>query len=336
MATSGTYSFSVTAAQIINYAMLLIGKLGEGQTISTQEQSDCLFMLEMLAKQWQGKADGAPGLKLHCMRHGRLFLQDNTGKYILGPDGAGWCYAPPASLFPSHLGTVLTSTAASGAFSINVANVAYNAVNSIGVGDNAGIVLDNGNIFWTKVAGLGGYNLGISTAMPSNASKGNTAFFYPTSNQGTKPITIESAFLRDSNNEDTPLRIMKSIQEYDSLPSKTDPNNVSDPIAIYVESQGLTDAVLYTDCAGAQDVTKYICISYIESIQDFGATTNGPDYPQEWYRPLVFGLARDIAPMFDAIWTPMLEKQYLEATHIARRKDPENTALYFQPHEDGT
>jgi hypothetical protein len=130
------------------------------------------------------------------------------------------------------------------------------------------------------------------------------------------------------------MRIMRNIQDYANLPSKRDPTNISDPVAIYVEYQ-LTNSVLYTDCAGAQDPTKHLVIDFLEAAQDFNVSTDNPEYPQEWFLALTWGLSKQAAPMYRTVWTDTMEMNYQEALRIARRKEPEVTTMYFMPGEDG-
>lgn len=72
MTTSGVYSFSVTRDQIVRLAMLNIGQLQDIEVPTAQELTDCSMFLNMMVKQWMGKADFAPGLKTWTRRHGHL------------------------------------------------------------------------------------------------------------------------------------------------------------------------------------------------------------------------------------------------------------------------
>jgi hypothetical protein len=158
---------------------------------------------------------------------------------------------------------------------------------------------------------------------------GAVVFVYQTA--ASQPINIEAAVLRDSTNNDVPMRIMQQ-PEYDNLPAKTAPTNISDPGAIYYEFQ-LGSSYLFTDVAGAQDVTKYLVITHLVAEEDFVDPTNTPAYPQEYYLPLSLGLAKLISPMFRAPWTPVMEDNYKLALMIAQKKEPEIVNAYFQAYE---
>jgi hypothetical protein len=327
MTTSGIYTLTVQRDDIIRQAMLNLGKLGEGENPTPQEITDMALKLNMLVKQWMGKADFAPGLKTWTRRRGNLFLHNNTGKYTVGPNATGW-----TTSF-----TQLTTIAASAA-GTNTISVAAGTT-GITNGDNIGVQITtgggNGDIQWTTVSnynsGTGVITLGAN--LTAAVDIGATAYDYTTTAQN--PLTIESAVLRDSSNsnEDTPVKIMASTQDYDMLPSKVDLNNISDPTQIYYEWQ-LTNSFLFTDVAAAQDVTKYLVLTFLEEIQTFVNPTDNPEYPAEWFDPLCWGLSKRSAPMFNLPWTQSMEAIYQECLAIAKHKGPEKSSLFFQPGED--
>lgn len=313
MPSSNTYSYSVSRDKIVRLAMLNIGKLDENEVPTPQEMTDCCDFLNMLVKQWQGKADFAPGLKTWTRRHGHLFLSGITGQYNLGPTATGWTN--------SYLQTTTTAPVTTGATVVHVTSST-----GMTVGDNFGVDLDAGTIYWTKISLINGLNITITGTIPTTASSGSAIYSYTTTAQ--QPIVIETAFLRDFLGNDTPLKLM-TLQEYDFLPNKASPTYLSDPAAIYYEFQ-LGNGVLNTDVAGSNDLTKHICMTYMESIQDFNNPNDTPEYPQEWYLPLALGLSKVIASMFGVAWTSLQESTYLTALAIAQRKEPAREILYFQ------
>jgi hypothetical protein len=313
MTIAGTYSFSVTRDDIIKSAMQNIGKLGEAENPTAQETTDCAFRLNMMVKQWMGKADFAPGLKMWTRKRGDLFLSSSTGQYSLGPTGDNWTAT-------SYTRT-LTSVAVAGASTLTT--TITNATN----GDYIGIILDSGALFWTTINGVPiGTTITLATVLPSQASSGAYVYNYTTKQQ--RPIQIETIVLRDYNNDDTPVGQI-TLQEYEMLPSKVDPLFQSLPQAIYYEAQ-LTNGVLYTDVAGTSDVRYRLHIVYLNPVSDFNNPTDTPEYPQQWYMALVWGLAKQIAPMFNAPWSNEMQLSYVEALAMAKEQDGESTAMYFQ------
>ena len=324
MSTSGVYTLTVSLDTILRQSMLNIGKLGEGEDLSPQETVDLTLILNMLVKQWMGKADFAPGLKTWTRHRGYLFLHNTTGQYTVGPDATGW-----TNSFTKIL-TTAASLAGSNQLTVGAGTTGINVNDNIGVQISTGG--GNGDIQWTTVQA---YNSGtgvitLNDNLTAGVSSGATLYDYTTTAQN--PLTIESVVLRDDQNEDVPVRIMRTTQDYDMLPSKTDLNNISDPLSIYYEWH-IGDSQLFTDVAAAQDVTKYLVLTYLEEIQVFVNPTDEPEYPVEWFLPLCWGLSKRAAPMFNISWTQTMEMNYQESLGIAKHKEAERCSLFFQPGE---
>lgn len=318
MTTSGVYTFTVNTNDIVREAMLNVGKLGEAETPSAQEYTDCSRKLNMLAKQWMAKQDFAPGLKMWKRRHGNLFLSMSQFKYGLGPSGDHWT----ETSFQQNT----TATAVATATTINVPNA------NMTVNDQVGIELDSGVLFWTTVASkIGATQITIpATGLPSQASTGAMVFNYTTTAQ--RPEIIETCVLRDSTGADQTMKII-TLQDYDQMSSKQQPGFLSDPSYIYYEAQ-LTNGQLYIDVFGASDTTKFLHISYMEAVQDFVNTTDNPDYPQRWYLALSWGLTKQIAPMFNLPFTKDMQDNMTDALAIAREPDSDVNNIYFLPGND--
>lgn len=316
--TSGTYTFSVNRDQLIRQAMLHIRRLDEVEVPTAQDITDIGMMLNMLVKQWMHKGDFAPGLKTWTRRHGHLFLSSTTGQYTLGPDGIGWTN--------SYVQTSLTASLAIGATVLPLASVA-----NINPGDTIGTT-SGAALNWNTVLSVNPILLTVTltSGLIAGAALDAVVFSYTTPAQ--QPEVIETVFLRDQYHDDTPMRFM-IVEEYDLLSSKTDLTAPSDPTAIYYEFH-LVDSLLFTDVSSAQDTTKHICMTYMEAIQDFNNPLDTPEYPQEWFLPLSFGLAKMIAPMYGAQWTPLLQDNFTSALAIAQQKEPMKSVLYFQCGED--
>lgn len=317
MSTSGSYSFSVSAAAIIRQALLNIHALDPVDPPRAEDLSDCMIVLNMLCKQWMGKTDFAPGLKVWTRQRGHLFLSGSTGKLIIGPSAVGWTL--------DYARSTAKIAAASGAGAVTLASTA-----GVATGYHIGVILDSGDLFWTTASGVAGLVVSLSDTLPSAASAGNYVFSYQTAAQN--PLQIETAVLRDDDNSDTPLRVM-TVQSYDYLPNKADPTNEGDPSAIYVERR-LGESFVYLDVGAAQDVSKHIVLTFLEPVQDFTSVADEPYYPQEWYLALCWGLSEQIAPMYRASWTQKQEQLKNSALAIAREGDPEKSELFFQPGAD--
>lgn len=315
MPTSGTFTFSVSRDDIIREAMLNLGKLGEAEVPTAQEVTDCSRKLNMLVKQWMAKQDFAPGLKVWTRRHGDLFLSNSTGTYNLGPSGDHWTLQSYTRTLAANANTAATSLTVS-----SIANAT--------AGDSIGIQMNDGSLYWDNINGTPvGSTINLTIGLPSPANSGAAVFNYTTRAQ--RPNIIEAVVLRDINFNDVPMR-MYTLQEYSYQPSKQNPNYVSDPLAIYYEAQ-LTNGVLFTDVSGASDVSKRLRIDFLEPIQDFNNPLDTPEYPQEWYLALCWGLTQQIGPMFNLPFTKDMQLNMTEAIGIAREAYSDRTAMYFQP-----
>ncbi len=317
MATSGTYSFYVTRDDIVREALLNINKIDGIDPIEAVIMNDCVRKLNLLVKQWMGKTDFAPGLKVWTRKRGHLFLHAFTGQYSVGPTAVGWA--------DSYVQTYHTTALAAAATSVPVTSST-----GISIGDKIGIELDTGDLYWDIVSAVGSNVVTLTTGMPSTSAQNNVVFTYTSTPQ--QPLNIEAAILRDLQLNDTPLNIMQA-RDYDFLPNKVSPSNYGDPTAVYYENQ-LGNSYLYTDIAGSNDVSKHIVLTYMQPVQDFVNGTDVPYYPQEWYRPLCWGLAKECAPMFNSTWGNTHEANYKESLAIAKEKDPEIETRYFAPGQD--
>jgi hypothetical protein len=326
MATSGTYTFTTTRDTIIRMAMLNLGKLGENEGPTAQENSDAANYLNMMVKQWMGQADFAPGLKMFSRRIGHLFLSTTSGQYNLGFNSTANTGVNLANWTNSYIQTSLSVNALAGANTIQVESIA-----GILNGDQIGIQMNggyqNGNLFWTTVNGTpSGNTITLASAIPAEAYSGGVVYDYNTYAQLI--VRPEAVVLRDVNREDVPIN-MWTVQDYMFAPSKADPNYISDPVSVYFQ-RFANYTQLYTDVAGASDVTKHLVIEYMEPVQDFNNPTDNPEYPQEWLLALVWGLTKQICPMFNGVWTQEMQINYTEAMQVARNLDPDRTAMYFQ------
>jgi len=331
-ATSGSYTFSVTRDQIIRAAMMDIGALAEGENPTAQEVSDCALKLNMMVKQWMGNTDFAPGLKVWTRKRADLFLGNSKYLYNLGQTGDHWVDSTAGLNYPQAYGqTQLTGAVAAAGTVLPVASVSQFNIN-----DYLGVQIGS-DIYWTRVAGIGSTSVTIaSPGLPSPGALAN-AYVWNYTNKGIRPLVMVTCILRDIYANDTTLRIFRTVEEYESLPTKTASTNIADPTAIFYESQFKNqqpNGQLYLDVGGAQDITKHLHCVYLAPTQDFLNPGDAPDYPQEWYRALVLGHGRDIAGMFDCAWTDDLEANYKDALAIAKQGNPAESAVYFQVNSD--
>jgi hypothetical protein len=339
VATSGQYTYTVTRDTIIRMAMLNLGKLAGTETPTPQELTDCATFLNMLVRQWMGRQDFANGLKMWTRYHADIILSYTKGIYTLSPIGDNWAAGVANVQNPNLPNLNLFNTTAATASGSNLIQLSTAASAYVTASDFFVAVLSSGDIFSSTVnsvnTGTGVVTLAANVPTGVTVNSGAQCFDYTT--KGQPLLEIQSALLRDNQQNDTPLNYM-TLQEYEGLPTKVQPGYISDPTAIYHEPQltsaGLRSSTLYLDVAGAQDVTKTIHIVGLRPIQSFVNPTDNPDYPEDWAMALSLGLSRLIAPMFNAVWTNEMDNNLKVALAMAQETPAETTAMYFLPYQD--
>jgi hypothetical protein len=341
MSTSGTFTFTVAQSDIVRDAMLNNGALGENEVPTAQEFIDCSRKLNMLVKQWMGRQDFAPGLKMWTRQRGDLFLGYSKHIYLLGPTGDNWAGGVTGgSATQLYNQTTLTAVTTSGS-----AVLAVTSVSTINVNDTLGVVYtpsagQGPDIFWSTVQSInsGTLTVTMSTALTGLAANGAYVYNYTVKQQ--RPLEIVTCILRDSQNNDTPQNSL-TVQEYETLPTKTMQGTQGDPTSFYYESQIGTlpnslvtspvqgNGVYYIDCYGAQDVTKHLHLVFLRPVMDIVNPGDNVEYPQQWYRALGWGLAKDTAAMFDCPWTKDMEDNHDQSIAMAKEADSEITRIYF-------
>ena len=144
-----------------------------------------------------------------------------------------------------------------------------------------------------------------------------------------KPLKIYQAWLHDINsNIDVPMRIL-TRQEYNILGNKTTSGM---PIQIFYEplrDSGVLHVFPTPDSYSQTNKTLYIV--YQRPFEDLDASTDNPDFPQEWYDAVTYGLATRLAPEYGL---PSSDRKTLwqEATIIKQEAlnfGLEEGSLYF-------
>lgn len=163
----------------------------------------------------------------------------------------------------------------------------------------------------TLVAGTADYNIGLSQTV-------NVA----------KPLKIYQAFRRTTNNVDVPMTIL-SQQQYNMLGNKT---SSGAPSQLYYNSQrdyGTLSLYPVPDSTVTSDVVR---IYYQRPIEDFDASTDNADIPQEMLRALKYDLANEMAFEYGL---PATDRQVLEQRSERYKAEAlafniEDTSYYFQ------
>lgn len=144
------------------------------------------------------------------------------------------------------------------------------------------------------------------------------------------PIAIISAVLRNTDDQDTPLDPM-TLAEYQAIVGKSETGT---PSKYYYERQ-LDAGYFYLNIIPS-DITDTIPLVFLRPLEDFDSSSNTPDFPQEWYRPLKFLLSMDLYPEYETteVSFKRLEKLAAGALAMAQTFEPDDALVYFQPGKD--
>jgi len=108
-----------------------------------------------------------------------------------------------------------------------------------------------------------------------------------------KPLKIIQAYVHDSvTNVDVPMRIV-TRDEYNRLGNKT---SSGIPVQLYYDVQreyGIMN--VFPVPTSTEAATKTIRIVYQRPFEDFDASSDTPDFPQEWFETIKYGLATRLA-----------------------------------------
>jgi len=301
---SGSYDYNLTAAQIITEAMELIGKVGVGLPISSEDQSTCLRSLEMMVKSWAGE-----GIGLWAEKEAFLFPQYNTNSYNIGPSGDN-------ATFTGYK-TEIATAASSGDSTITVDDD-----DDMTDGDYIGIELDDGTLQWTTIDGTPAANVvTLDDVLTDDVSVDSHVYNY--TNLIQRPLEIIEARVHYAGDTERPIMIV-SRDEYMRLSTK---DNKGTPNLIYYQPT-LTNGkmLIWPACS---DVKEYIKFTARIQLQDFDAVANYPDFPSEWLMALAWNLAVMIAPKFGKVLDADFKMRAEVLKQLAFDSDTETTSSYL-------
>jgi hypothetical protein len=187
--------------------------------------------------------------------------------------------------------------------------------------------LSDGTLFWTTISGTPSTTATLVSGITASAIQGAYVYWY--TNKAQRFPVCEIAVLRNAQTVDVELPMFKEVAQFERISNKT---QQGDPINLLIEPLR-TQTRVTTDFL-PQDVTKQIRMTVLYPAEDYDLTTDDIAFPQEWFAALEWELALRICPMFNSVWTPEMDKNYQQATSIARELNPKNTVAYFQPNRD--
>jgi Asp-tRNA(Asn)/Glu-tRNA(Gln) amidotransferase A subunit family amidase len=158
------------------------------------------------------------------------------------------------------------------------------------------------------------YNIGLTKTL-------NTA----------KPQKILQAWIRETATAlDTPLQI-ETLYDYNRLSNKTSNGR---PIQLTYHPQRVDGNIYIYPTPDATIASGYrIFIRYQAPYEDFDAANNEPDFPQEWFQALIYGLAYTLAPEYGI---PIQERNVLREDMLMFKAEAlsggsEEGSMFIQP-----
>ena len=318
MATSGSFDYSVTASNIIVAAHEDLGVLASGATIDSNDETAALRTLNLLVKQWQGRSDKFPGLKIWTRQRLVLFFVAAQSRFLVGPASTD----DRASA--NSLATTLGAAKAANATAITVTSTA-----GMTAADVIGFVTDAGPLGWGTISTVDSA-IGLTIAANTIGAAASGKVVYTYTSKAQRFVDIEAAVLRDNSSAgqpiDTPIEVYTDVGQYESLPQKL---AAGDPTAILVEPQRLNTVVTMNFASSNTYRTLRLTVFY--PAEDYDAVANDVAFPQEYFALLEWELARRIAPRFEVKWTETMKENWTMAMQGAVNLNPENSSLFFEP-----
>src|SRR3990172_8437949 len=200
MASSGSSNYTTNRDQIISLSGLGSGVLGIGRVASAEDTNTASRLLNLFVKQWMGKSDFAPGLKIWTRKRGYLFPALNTSSYSLGPSG-------------THATSTYYSTTLDAAEAIGQTTLSVTSTANMTAADYIGIVCDDDSIHWSTISSfVANDTVTIADSLTVAAASGSTVYWYTT--KLVLPLDFISIRRKDTSGNETPLYPM-TLMEYE-------------------------------------------------------------------------------------------------------------------------
>lgn len=278
MATSGVSNWNPALVDIIRKALLNATAVAEDEDVAPELYSDALASLNGLVKTIE-----ATGAHVWTEEEAIIFLQPGIARYTIGGD------TPTAHTSDADdwLELVLAQPAVQGA-----AAIVLQDASGVVSGMNLGVIDENGLTEWfTAASDPVGQTVALSGLLAANAPSGNFVLAYET--PITRPLKIPKARTLQLNGLiETPMTPL-SRQGYMDLPQKLSPGVPTQ----FFYSPRRSDGLFYVWPVPV--LTMWAArVTWYRPLQDFLDPLNTADFPQEWVNPLIWNLAKEIAPSY--------------------------------------
>lgn len=327
MTTSGVSAYNPAVTFIMDAAFRKVAAIQAGETPTASMYTGALSALNAKTKELE-----ATGIHVWTEEEAILFIQAYQRRYVIGgTTDAEVCDAN------SYATAQLSAPGAIGNATVTLTNVA-----GFVSGNRIGIVLDSGFTQWTTINGApAGHVVTLTVPLAGAATTGNLAWSYK--DKIVRPLKVPAARrLQWGPNSPpssdqpvsytvTPLTVL-SRQEMMDLP---DPEGIGTPNNIFYSPQRDTgELIIWQPTNTANWALRF---TWYRPIQDFASVADTADFPQEWINPLIWMLAKELAPEYDmppARWQ-MISEMADTAKDTVESWDRESEPIVFGMEWDG-
>lgn len=269
MATSGNITLVASRDTIITEALSQLGAVDGVGPADPNDVASMAISLNFLIKWLQAKA----GLNLFALQRIALMLEKDKRFYNLGPNGDH--FTPESGL------RRLTTTAS---LLAGVSVIPVNDATGVLAADEIGIVQEDG-VHWTTVVSVLVNDITITDV--TTADVANAAAVFNFTGKGNRPMKIMDVVTRRFDNTlDVPVEVIDR-ERYITLSNK--------------EANGQVNQVYYDPQVGTGklfvwpielNLSQYLVLYVQRTLENVDASADDVDFPQEWFLPLVYNLAK--------------------------------------------
>lgn len=313
-----TTSFSITRNELIKSSLRAAGKIGLTQTPTSELYSVASEALNIMIKQWMAK-----GVTLWKIQEVVVTLVPSVNKYPLGPT-AGYLSSIPVLTGGTGYNGSSTLT-----FSAPVAFSGFTGVTATGT-----LILASGVVVGVTITNPGsGYQPGFPTVTlgaPGSGATFGTPVLVGKTVQRPLRVLDQGNYIRNlatsPNYLDTPITLL-GRNEYEMYGSKFSLGVVN---SIFYDPQ-LGNGQLYVYTNVASDIQRELHLFCQLPFEDMDQAATAPDFPQEWFAPLKWGLTRDLIIELGADETTerRVEKRYAEVMGEGFNNSVDEASAYF-------
>ncbi len=318
MATSGSSNFTLTAADVVKDALILIGVTHPEEVLESNTQNYALDALNKMIKAW-----GSQGAKLWALEEAALIFEKDRIKYTFDDKANAGAYLGTGIIAANLTQTTFSADEAA-------AQTVLSVTSSTGMtaSDQILMELDDGSRDDTTIVSVdSATQITVTTSLSSIASSGNFIYsFTGTTDEIKHPEQIHNVRIRKSGGTEIVITRL-SRQEYYEL---NDKDSEGTPYTYYFDKQ-LANPVIYL-WPEPDNLKETLRFDYLKTLEDIDATTDNFYFPDEWLEALTFNLAMRLAPAFGKeaklqVIVPLAQK-FLDD---AMRADEEDVSTNFRP-----